>query len=210
MVFDTEQRNNKKSTIAIMILAAGASTRMGTPKQLLLYQGRSFLQYITEMAIASVCQPVVVVLGANAEQIYPQIQQLPVEVIQNQDWVCGMSTSIRSGIELLNNLPPKIEAVVITLCDQPFVSDKIINQLVDTYYLVKKPIIACEYGGTLGVPAIFSQTFFAELAALKGTSGAKKIINNHLNEVFSMPFSLGNIDIDTPKDYQQLLSTIFH
>ncbi len=198
--------DNDKSTIAIMILAAGASTRMGTPKQLLLYQGRSFLRYITEIAIASVCQPVVIVLGANAEQIHPQIKQLPVKVVKNLDWACGMSTSIKSGIELLNNLPQKIEAVVITLCDQPFVSPQIINQLVDAYYSTKKSIIACEYEDTLGVPALFSQTFFSELTALKETSGAKKVINNNINEVFSIPFSLGNIDIDTPKDYQQLLS----
>ncbi|MEH1946949.1 MAG: nucleotidyltransferase family protein [Nostoc sp.] len=198
--------DNEKSTIAIMILAAGASTRMGTPKQLLLYQGRSLLQYTTEIAIASVCQPVVVVLGANAEQIHPQIKQLPVRVVKNSDWACGMSSSIKSGIELLNNLPQKIEAVVITLCDQPFVSPQIINQLVDTYYSTKKTIIACEYGDTLGVPALFSQTFFSELAALKETSGAKKVINNNLNEVFSIPFPLGDIDIDTPKDYEQLLS----
>ncbi|MHC5677038.1 nucleotidyltransferase family protein [Nostoc sp.] len=205
MVFNTEEIDNQKSTIAIMILAAGASTRMGTPKQLLLYQGRSFLQSITEMAIASVCQPVVVVLGANAEQIHPQIKQLPVKVVNNLDWAWGMSSSIKSGIELLNNLPEKIEAVVITLCDQPFVSHQIINQLVDTYYSTKKPIIACEYAGTLGVPALFSQRFFSELAALKETSGAKRVINNNLNEVFSMPFSLGDIDIDTLKDYEQLL-----
>ncbi|MEH2328448.1 nucleotidyltransferase family protein [Nostoc sp.] len=197
--------DNEKSTIAIMILAAGASTRMGTPKQLLLYQGRSLLQYITDMAIASVCQPVVVVLGANAEQIHPQIKQLPVKVVENLDWACGMSTSIKSGIELLNNLPQKIEAVVITLCDQPFVSPQIINQLVDAYYSIKKSIIACEYGDTLGVPALFNQTFFSELAALKETSGAKKVINNNINEVFSIPFPLGDMDIDTPKDYEQLL-----
>jgi molybdenum cofactor cytidylyltransferase len=200
--------DDEKSTIAIMILAAGASTRMGTPKQLLLYQGRSFLQYITEMAIASVCQPVVVVLGANAEQTHPQIKHLPVKVVKNLDWACGMSASIKSGIELLNNLPQKIEAVVITLCDQPFVSHQIINQLVDAYHSTKKPIIASEYAGTLGVPALFSQRFFAELAALQETSGAKKVINHNLNEVFSIPFPLGDIDIDTPKDYEQLLSII--
>ncbi|MEH2083110.1 MAG: nucleotidyltransferase family protein [Nostoc sp.] len=196
--------DNEKSTIAIMILAAGASTRMGTPKQLLLYQGRSFLKYITEIAIASVCQPVVVVLGANAEQIYPQIKQLPVTVVNNPNWACGMSTSIKSGIELLNNLLQKIEAVVITLCDQPFVSHQVINQLVDAYYSTKKPIIACEYGGTLGVPALFSQIFFSELAALKETSGAKRVINDNLNQVFSIPFTLGDIDIDTPEDYEEL------
>ncbi|MDF5708481.1 MAG: nucleotidyltransferase family protein [Nostoc sp. S4] len=207
MESNTEQINNDKSTIAIMILAAGASTRMGTPKQLLLYQGRSFLQYIIEMAIASVCQPVVVILGANAEQIHPQIKQLPVKVVTNLDWACGMSSSIKSGIELLNNFSQKIEAVVITVCDQPFVSHQIINQLVNAYYSTKKPIIACEYAGTLGVPALFNHNFFSELAALKD-SGAKKVIHNNLNQVFSIPFPLGNIDIDTPKDYEQLLSTI--
>jgi len=202
----TEEIDNDKSPIAIMILAAGASTRMGTPKQLLLYQGRSFLQYITEMAIASVCQPVVIVLGANAEQVYPEVKQLPVRVVKNLDWASGMSTSIKSGIELLNNLPQKIEAVVIMLCDQPFVSTQIIAQLVDTYYSTKKPIIACEYADTLGVPALFSQRFFSELAALKNASGAKIVINNNINEVFPIPFRLGDIDIDTPKDYEQLLS----
>jgi molybdenum cofactor cytidylyltransferase len=138
MEFNTQQIDKEKPTIAIMILAAGASSRMGTPKQLLLYQGRSFLQYITEMAIASVCQPVIVVLGANAEQIHPQIKHLPIKVVNNLDWASGMSASIKSGMELLNNLPQKIEAVVITLCDQPFVSQQIINQLVDAYYAKKK------------------------------------------------------------------------
>ncbi|MEH2349774.1 MAG: nucleotidyltransferase family protein [Nostoc sp.] len=206
MVSTTEQIETETSSIAIIILAAGASTRMGTPKQLLLYQGRSFVHHIAEIAIASVCKPVVIVLGANTEQIYPQIKQLPVQVVKNLDWACGMSASIKSGLELLNNLPQKIEAVVITLCDQPFVSTQIINQLVDAYYSSQKPIIACEYAGTLGVPALFSQRFFSELAALQETSGAKKVINDNINEVFSLQFPLGNIDIDTPKDYEQLLS----
>ncbi|MEH2138164.1 nucleotidyltransferase family protein [Nostoc sp.] len=205
MVSTTEQKETETSSIAIIILAAGASTRMGTPKQLLLYQGRSFVHHITEIAIASVCQPVVVVLGANAEQICAQIKQLPIKVVKNLDWACGMSASIKSGIELLNNLPQKIEGVVITLCDQLFISPQLIDQLVDTYYSSNKAIIACEYGETLGVPALFSQRFFSELATLKETSGAKKVINNNLDEVFSIPFPLGSIDIDTPKDYEQLL-----
>ncbi|MCW5314605.1 NTP transferase domain-containing protein [Nostoc sp. KVJ3] len=206
MTSTTEQIQNETSSIAIIILAAGASTRMGRPKQLLFYQGQSFVHHIAEIAIASVCKPVIVVLGANAEQIYPEIKQLPIQVVHNLDWACGMSASIKSGIELLNNLPQKIDAVVIALCDQPFVSPQIINQLVDAYYSSQKPIIACEYAGILGVPALFSQRFFSELAALKEASGAKRFINNNLNEVFSIPFPLGDIDVDTPKDYEQLLS----
>ncbi|OUL20169.1 4-diphosphocytidyl-2C-methyl-D-erythritol synthase [Nostoc sp. RF31YmG] len=202
----TDQIETEKSTIAIMILAAGASTRMGTPKQLLHYQGRSLVQYITEIAIASVCNPVIVVLGAYSEQIRPQINHLPVSIVENLDWAWGMSASINSGIQFLHNLSQNIEAVVIVLCDQPFLSPQIINQLVDAYYSTKKPIVACEYAGTLGVPALFSKIFFSELAELQGTSGAKKVIHNNLSQVFSIPFNQGNIDIDTPKDYQNLLS----
>jgi len=201
----TEQIETEKSTIAIMILAAGASTRMGTPKQLLLYQGCSLVQYITEISLASVCQPVIVVLGAYSEQIRLQINHLPISIVENLDWACGMSASINSGIQFLQNLPQNIEAVVIVLCDQPFLSPQLINQLIDAYHCTKKPIIVCEYAGTLGVPALFSKIFFSELAELQGDPGAKKIINNHLAEVFRIPFNQGNIDIDTPKDYQELL-----
>ncbi|MBD2337513.1 nucleotidyltransferase family protein [Calothrix sp. FACHB-156] len=199
-----QQVEMEKASIAIMILAAGASTRMGTPKQLLLYQGRSLVQYITEIAIASVCEPVVVVLGAYAEQIRPQINELPVTIVENLDWALGMGSSIQAGMDLLNSLNQKITAVVIVLCDQPFLSPEIINQLVDAYHTTQKPIIACEYANTLGVPALFSHQFFAELANLPGNSGAKKVIQNNLNQVFSIPFNLGNIDIDTPSDYEKL------
>jgi molybdenum cofactor cytidylyltransferase len=198
--------NNEKSTIAIIILAAGASTRMGTPKQLLTYQERSFVRHITEIALASVCQPVIVVLGAYAEIIRPQLSQLPIQIVESLQWNCGMSASIKSGIELLNNLPQTIEAAVIALCDQLFISPEIINQLVEAYYSTKKPIIASEYAGTFGAPALFSHIYFSELAALKEAEGAKRIINKHLNQVYCVPFPLGYIDIDTPKDYEQYCS----
>ncbi|BAY09131.1 nucleotidyltransferase family protein [Calothrix sp. NIES-2098] len=208
MDFTTEQIETENSTIAVMILAAGASTRMGTPKQLLPYQGRSLVQYITEIAIASVCHPVVVVLGAYAEQIRPEIARLPISIVENLDWARGMSTSINRGMQFLQNQPQNIEAVVILVCDQPFISTQIINRLVEAYHSTKKALVSCEYAGTLGVPALFNKMFFSELAALSGNRGAKQIINNHLDRVFSIPFTLGNIDIDTPKDYEQLLTII--
>ncbi|MDZ8050279.1 MAG: NTP transferase domain-containing protein [Aulosira sp. ZfuVER01] len=202
----TEQIETKKSTIAIMILAAGASTRMGTPKQLLLYQGQSLVQHITEIAIASVCNPVVVVLGAYLEQIRPQINHLTVNIVENLDWAGGMGASINSGMQFLQNLPQNIDAVVILVCDQPFLSPQIINQLVEAYHSTKKSIITCEYAGTLGVPALFSNIFFSDLAELPGNTGAKTIIKNNLAQLFSIPFDRGVIDIDTPQDYEQLLS----
>ena len=191
-------------TIGIIILAAGASTRMGKPKQLLPYQGRSLLRHITEIAIASKNQPIIVVLGANAEIIKPEICQLPVQIVENLQWASGMGSSIRTGIEAVNALGQNVEAVVITLCDQPFVSPELINQLVETYRRSDKAIVACEYADTLGVPALFHHTFFSQLMTLKQGEGAKQIIGKYINQVTSVPFLQGLIDIDTPNDYQQL------
>ncbi|MCX5981101.1 MAG: nucleotidyltransferase family protein [Nostocales cyanobacterium LacPavin_0920_SED1_MAG_38_18] len=193
-----------KSNIAIIILAAGASTRMGRPKQLLLYQGISLLRHTIENAVASVCKPIVVVLGSNAENIRSQISESDIKIVENPDWHLGMSSSIRRGISSIITDYQNIDAVVITVCDQPFISADIINNLVSKYYNTKKPIIACEYANTLGVPVLFNQSFFSELANLSEDIGAKKLIRNHHNEVFSIPFPLGAIDIDTPNDYQQI------
>ncbi|NET57370.1 MAG: nucleotidyltransferase family protein [Symploca sp. SIO2E6] len=192
-------------TIAIIILAAGASTRMGCPKQLLSYQGYSLLSYTIECAIASVCETVVVVLGANAQQIRAEVNQSSVKVVENSDWHSGMGSSIRKGILSLENCSETIEAAVITVCDQPFLSTEIINHLVAAYYSTGKPIIACQYADTLGVPVLFSRSLFSELATLDDRVGAKNLINKYDNQVFSIPFPLGVIDIDTPTDYQQLL-----
>lgn len=199
----TETKMNS-STIGLMILAAGASTRMGTPKQLLAYRGCTLIRHMAEVAMASVCQPIAVVLGANAERIKPEVSQLPVQIVQNQRWEEGMSSSIRVGLKALLTMNPNLEAVVILLCDQPFVSSQTLNQLVEAYRLTGKPIIASEYGGTFGVPALFNCTLFSELMALKSTEGAKQLIKRNIHEVFKVPFPEGAIDIDTPKDYEQL------
>jgi len=191
------------SSVGLIILAAGASTRMGTPKQLLLYQERSFVRHIAEVAIASVCQPIAVVLGANAKRIKPEITHLPVHVVENQQWAEGMSSSLRVGLKALLTVTQNLEAVAIALCDQPFVSSPMLDQIVEAYHFTGKAIIASEYAGTLGVPALFSHTLFSELLALKNTEGAKQIIRKHIQEVFSVPFPEGAIDIDTPKDYEQ-------
>jgi len=190
-------------TTGLVILAAGASTRMGTPKQLLLNQKRSFLCHVVETAVASICRPIVVVLGAHAEQLKHEVCHLPVQVVENAQWAAGMSSSIRAGIQVISAAPEKIEAVVLLLCDQPFVSPQIINQLVETYHFTGKSIVASAYAETLGVPALFSRTLFSELITLREAEGAKQIIMKHIDQVLSVPFPEGVIDIDTPEDYEQ-------
>ncbi|MBE9004000.1 nucleotidyltransferase family protein [Fortiea sp. LEGE XX443] len=194
------------SDVGLIVLAAGASTRMGTPKQLLRYNQQSLIRHIVEVAIASVCQPVIVVLGAYAELIQPEIDPIQVHIVKNPLWNEGMSTSIRVGMEALNTINPDAEAVVIMLCDQPFVSPQFINQLVEVHQTSGKLIVASEYAYTLGVPALFNRALFAKLTTLSGTAGAKQLIKNYAQEVLAIPFPEGLIDLDTPKDYEQLLA----
>jgi molybdenum cofactor cytidylyltransferase len=196
------------STVGLIILAAGASTRMGTPKQLLAYRGCTLIRHMAEVAIASVCQPVAVVLGAYAERITPEVSQLPVQIVENQQWAEGMSSSIRVGLEAQLAMNQNLGAVAIALCDQPFVSSQTLDRIVEAYYSTGKPIIASEYVGTLGVPVLFSRTLFSELMALKSNEGAKQLIKKHIPEVFSVPFPEGSIDIDTPEDYEEFQSLI--
>lgn len=198
------QVENTTSAIGAIVLAAGASTRMGQPKQLLHFQGRSLLHHTVEVVVASVCKPIIVVLGAYAEKMRQEVNQLPVMVVENPQWYEGMGASIQVGMTALNATSEEIEGVVLTLCDQPFVSCDVINQLVAAYYSTGQGIIASEYAGTLGVPALFSRKFFSDLMTLQPTSGAKQVIKKYSHEVFPVSFAAGAIDIDTPQDYEEL------
>ena len=197
------EEHNKN--IGIVILAAGASTRMGKPKQLLRYQEHSLLDHTIKVAIASVCQPVVVVLGAYAQLIQQEISQLPVQIVENLHWTEGMSSSIKVGIQAFSVAPFEINAAIIALCDQPYISVNIINQLVLAYHSTNLPIIACEYAQTIGVPALFSNRLFCELTTLKDKEGAKQVIKRYAQEVFRISFPEGATDIDTPENYAELL-----
>lgn len=198
-------QSSSQNTIAAVILAAGASTRMGTPKQLLLDQGQSLLRRVIETAIAAHCSPIFVVLGAYSAQIRCELKDLPVQVVENPEWQTGMGSSIRHGIQALIDKTPTVEAAILLLCDQPFVSAPTIHQLASVYRSTNKPIIVSAYQNTIGVPALFHSTLFLELTGLTQAEGAKKVIQRHLNSVVTVEFPQGAIDLDTPDDYQQFL-----
>lgn len=199
-----------RPSTAIIILAAGGSTRMGRPEQLLTYGSRTFLRNAAETALASVCQPIIVVLGAYADELQSEIDDLPVQAVVNERWAEGLGFSIRAGLGSLENCGREdaAEAVVLMLCDQPFVTAAVIDDLVTAYHSNGKGIIASEYGGIVGVPALFEREYFAELSALSGAAGAKQIIAAHASEVVRVPFPKGITDIDTPEDYWQLQHAI--
>lgn len=185
---------------AAIILAAGESSRLGRPKQNLLFQGQTLLNRTIDAAKGSNCDPVIVVLGANAEKITPIKDVI---TLYNKDWIEGMASSIRTGINGING-DFSVHRAIILLCDQPFVSAELLNSLIGMYKQTGKPIVACSYKRTMGVPALFDRTLFGELLSLQGQQGAKKIFKAYVNQVVIVPFEKGSIDIDTPDDYHQL------
>ncbi|HEU4767029.1 MAG TPA: nucleotidyltransferase family protein [Pyrinomonadaceae bacterium] len=192
--------------VGAVILAAGSSSRMGTPKQTLQFQGNSLLRRATVAALDAACRPVVVVTGANAELCRRELDGLDVREALNPHWETGMASSIRTGMECLISLEPDIAAVVLLLCDQPHVTSDVVSNLVAAHHATGKRVIASAYGGSFGVPALFSRTLFNELTQLKGMSGAKEIIKRHASEAHFLPFQEGDVDVDTPDDFSRLIA----
>jgi molybdenum cofactor cytidylyltransferase len=146
-----------------------------------------------------------VVTGANAAASRESLPGLDVNVAENHDWQSGMSSPVRVGVAAIAS-DPKIEAVVLMLCDQPFVTEDVILELVRAYREKKCSIVASRYAESYGVPALFDRMHFAELMALEGKAGAKRVIEIHLRNVHLLSFPEGKIDIDTPEDFARLQS----
>ena len=190
--------------LGAVILAAGSSSRMGTPKQILQFEGSSLLTRVTLAALDAKCRPVVVVTGANAELCRRELDGLDVREAFNAAWETGMAASVRAGLECLVNIDADIAGAVLLLCDQPHVTSDMISTLVATHHTTGRPIIASSYAGSFGVPALFSSTLFKELMQLEGASGAKEIIKRHASETHFLPFPEGEVDVDTPDDFARL------
>ena len=189
----------------ILILAAGQSRRLGSPKQLLQYNGISFIKRVTEIAIASSCKSVLIVLGAYAEQVKSELVMDGIHVMENPHWKEGMGSSIREGLKKLLGLNKNIDGLVILVCDQPYLDTKHINQLIQLQAQKDLPAAACSYDGVIGTPALFHKSLFNELLNLKGDIGAKKILASLQSEIAVVEFNGGMFDIDTELDFEKLL-----
>lgn len=193
------------NSTGIILLAAGASSRLGKPKQLLLYKNKVLLQHGVDTAINTGTNTIILVLGANAQLLQTEIQHKEVSVVINNNWEEGMAASIRCGLNKLLVINPSINAVIIMVCDQPFVTEKLLEELQSIYLQTHQPIIASRYQNILGTPALFDKTIFEALLELKGDTGAKKILNENPQWVSVVDFPEGIIDIDTEADYEKLL-----
>jgi molybdenum cofactor cytidylyltransferase len=193
------------SDIGIVLLAAGASSRLGQPKQLLTVDNTTLIRKSVEVVLGTGLVPRVVVLGAHKDKVLPHVNGLPIEVVENELWQEGMGSSVKAGLQRLLTLSPQTKAVVLMLCDQPFVDVSLIRSLIHVYQTSGKPIVASQYGEVLGVPALFDQQFFTHLTSLQGDQGARKIIRQHADLVEAVSFEKGKYDIDTMDDYRRML-----
>jgi molybdenum cofactor cytidylyltransferase len=190
--------------VVILILAAGSSSRMKTPKQLLTYNNTTLLGHTIENATASEALKTYCVLGSNFEDIKDSIKDYNIKTIFNSEHKKGLSTSIVEGIKQIQF--EDFDAALVLLADQPKIDTYYINLLIETFNTNPKNIIASNYSDSYGVPAIFPKSVFRQLLKLKGDKGAKEFLNSGNIKIKALNNS-NLTDIDTPKDYKAFLNS---
>ena len=191
----------------LIILAAGGSTRMGQPKQLLDINGQTLIRKTISTALTAGADPCLVVLGNALEKIKSEISGLNVEIAQNPDWKKGMASSLRIAIESFRKKTNPPKSVMILLCDQPLITSDYLKKLFLVFQESTQHAIASEYNDIKGVPAIFDFETLAQFSAEQGDFGARHLIKklDKENQLAVMSFPEGAIDLDTPEDYERFL-----
>jgi molybdenum cofactor cytidylyltransferase len=193
--------------LGIIILAAGGSSRMGQPKQLLKIQGQSLIRKTVLTALSVEGKPIVVVLGNAVEEIRKEIADFDIAIVHNQDWEKGMAGSLRAGAQEMMLSAPHLKAVLILLCDQPFLHVNYLKKLYQEFINSGRQAIASEYGGVKGVPAIFDFHLLERFNNSVGDFGARHLIREleKERELAVLSFPEGAMDLDTPEDYAGFL-----
>ncbi len=200
-----DEKNNRIFNCAIIVLAAGASNRLGRPKQLLIHKGKSLLRNVLDIAKNVNARPIIVVLGANSHLTANEIEEdKNIYKIINDNWSEGISSSIRYGLNFLQQISPSSDGSIFMVCDQPYITQSLLNNLITVQKETGKPIVASSYDNVIGTPVLFHKILFPELMDLKGDAGAKKLIEKHPDSFATVSFPKGNIDIDTAADYAAL------
>lgn len=205
IIKNTLMHNDPTAIVGLLLLAAGSSSRLARPKQLLPYQGQTLLRHAAEVAVASPCRPLVLVTGALHDELLPEIDGLPFHVVRNDNWADGMGGSIAAGLADLETAveAPKVDAIIVILCDQPLLTEEIIGQLIVQFQATGQPVVASTYAGTQGVPALFSRELFPQLLALRGASGARELLQQYAH-LPTVDFPGGATDVDTEAQYAAL------
>lgn len=185
-------------------MAAGGSERMGQPKQLLPVRGRPMVHHVTSALVALGLPQVIVVTGAHKEAVGAALADLPVDIVVNESWAEGMSSSICAG---LRALCPDLQAVLLVLADQPALTTDLLQSLVAHYRASGAPIVAPVYRGRRGNPVIFDRALFPELLAVRGDRGGRSLIERYREqaELVEVDDPAVIADVDSPEDYRRIM-----
>jgi len=199
-------KDTSEPNLPAIILAAGASKRMGYPKQLLDFQGKTFLQHAIDTVHAASFTPIIVVLGAFYETIFPTLSTYKdrIHILHNPKWETGMGGSLQIGASFLLQNYPDSKGILCVLCDQPLIDSSHLRKLFTDWYDQKGLIIATQYSGTKGVPVVFDQQYLTQLAELTGAVGARHLIIQNEKDVWAINYETAARDIDTPDAYDRL------
>lgn len=181
----------------VIVLAAGASRRFGSAKQLVRIDGRPLLHNAVAKAVGVAGHSTTVVLGSGAAELSGLLRHSPASVVINRDWAEGIGSSIRCAIA---RIPGNCDGVLILLADQVAVTREDLARLAESWRRAPDSIVAASYSGTVGVPAIFPRWSFAALTELHGDSGARTLLHRHADRLMRVPMSNAAVDIDTPED----------
>jgi molybdenum cofactor cytidylyltransferase len=190
---------------AAIILAAGASSRMGRPKPALPFRGEPLVRRTARTALDAGCAPVFVILGAHADACRAALAGLAVTPVLHEKWSAGLGTSLRAGLDAVRAAAPDAPGVFALLCDQPLIDADLLNAMAETLHRTERPVVACGYRETVGAPALFRRDFLPRLADVTGDAGARSILKRHADAVAVVPFPPAATDVDTPDDYHRLL-----
>lgn len=181
---------------------------MGQLKQLLAYRGRTLLRHSIGQAIGAGFQPIVVVLGSNAQLLRKSIACEAVKIVHNEQWETGMGSSIRAGMRVLLESDEVPEAVAILVADQPLVRAEHLAAMRELLSGAGNPIVAAQYGDTIGVPALFKEELFSALSSLPPEAGARKLLRSSDADVTPFALPEAAVDIDTPEDFERFISGV--
>lgn len=196
------------SEVPAIILAAGSSSRMGVPKQLLPIHKMTLLEHCLKNIKDSAVSTTICVLGANSAQILDEVKDKEVIFICNKDWKKGLSSSIQAGVRYLRDYSKSHQGILITLADQPEISSQYYNELLHHFSRYPDHIIASRYDTRCGVPAIFPEIHTQSLMDLEGDRGAGSFLNSIQENIISVNNNINLMDLDTPEQYKVYLQKI--
>ena len=193
--------------VAAILLAAGASLRLGQPKQLLELDGEPLVERALRLASEAGAAPLIAVLGAHPEKVWAAVRTRGVLPVLNAAWNQGIASSIHAGLQAAEGLGGAISGAMILTCDQPQLTAEHLRTLLESFDQQPSPCcIASSYAGIRGIPAVFPRSAFADLYALRGDQGARALFRDPTRAVIAVSFPGGEVDIDLPSDLVKLAS----